>query len=72
MLSGAKHLPVKISFLAAPFMTTRPERRFTFLNYTTLAITTFAHSGLCAEPLKGELLGYQLRRLASGAVRTIC
>jgi Disulphide bond corrector protein DsbC len=37
MLSGAKHLPVRISFLAAPFMTTRPERRVTFLGYTTLA-----------------------------------
>jgi hypothetical protein len=36
MLSEAKHLPVKISFLAAPFMTTRPERRVTFLGYTTL------------------------------------
>jgi hypothetical protein len=34
---GAKHLPVKISFLAAPFMTARPERRVTFLRYTTLA-----------------------------------
>jgi hypothetical protein len=36
MLSGAKHLPVKISFLAAPFVTARPERRVTFLGYTTL------------------------------------
>jgi hypothetical protein len=35
-ICGAKHLPVKISFLAAPFMTTRPERRVTFLGYTTL------------------------------------
>jgi hypothetical protein len=34
MLSGAKHLPVKISFLAAPFMTTRSLD--TFLGYTTL------------------------------------
>jgi hypothetical protein len=36
MLSGAKHLPVKISFLAALFTTTRPEPRVTFLGYTTL------------------------------------
>jgi hypothetical protein len=36
MLSGAKHLPVRISFLAAPFTTTRPERRVTFLGYATL------------------------------------
>jgi hypothetical protein len=44
MLSAAKHLPVKISFLAAPFMTTRPERRVTFLGCTTLAFQRkFAH-----------------------------
>jgi hypothetical protein len=36
MLSEAKHLPVKISFLAAPFMTAHPEHRVTFLGYTTL------------------------------------
>jgi hypothetical protein len=36
MLSEAKHLPVKISFLAGPSVTARPERRVTFLGYTTL------------------------------------
>jgi hypothetical protein len=34
MLSGAKHLPVKISFLAAPFMT--------FLVCTTLGVLRLA------------------------------
>jgi hypothetical protein len=37
MLSDAKHLPVEISFPAAPFVTARPERRVTFLGRTTLA-----------------------------------
>jgi hypothetical protein len=41
MLSEAKHLPVKISFLAAPFVTARPERRVTFLGYTTVVVRSF-------------------------------
>jgi hypothetical protein len=50
MLSEAKHLPVRISFLAAPFMTTRPQRRVTFFGYATLAF--ISHHAFARRPAR--------------------